>query len=420
MQKHKLLSFLLALLAAIVLWVYAVTVVNPDDQISVQGVPVQFTGLNELQMNQLMLTGGEYQYVDVEIAGRRSDLKELNENTLKAVADLSNVGRPGVYDFSWTLDTPPSVATGDIKLVSYSTQKIKVKISEYKERTDIPVEVEYQGAVSEGFVRDNAVTNLKFVSASGPAEELEKISCARVAVDLADTKVSLDQELAYEFIGSDGEPLTLSEYVTVEYSTIRVMVPVYCFKQIRLDVELIPGGGAGIENAVCTIEPSGIGVIGDEDTLMELSSVLVIRTVKLMDIKDKLEFTIVPELPEGVSIRGEKTEITVKIELKDLVTRTIYVPCDRIVRDNDDVKLEFAVERIPIVVRGRATVVNKLSADTIRITADMANDFDPTNMTVKLGVSLKDGIEAGILGKYSVSVVETVATTEPDETTRDS
>ena len=78
------------------------------------------------------------------------------------------------------------------------------------------------------------------------------------------------------------------------------------------------------------------------------------------------------------------------------------------------------MERIPIVVRGRATVVNKLSADTIRITADMANDFDPTNMTVKLGVSLKDGIEAGILGKYSVSVVETVATTEPDETTRDS
>ena len=82
MQKHKLLSFLLALLAAIVLWVYAVTVVNPDDVASIRGVKVRIVGTNELQMNHLILTGGEVQYVDVEIAGRRSDLKELNNTTL--------------------------------------------------------------------------------------------------------------------------------------------------------------------------------------------------------------------------------------------------------------------------------------------------------------------------------------------------
>ena len=34
MQKSKILAFLLALVVSIVLWFYAVTVVNPDDTLS--------------------------------------------------------------------------------------------------------------------------------------------------------------------------------------------------------------------------------------------------------------------------------------------------------------------------------------------------------------------------------------------------
>ena len=35
MQKSKILAFLLALVVSIVLWFYAVTVVNPDDTITI-------------------------------------------------------------------------------------------------------------------------------------------------------------------------------------------------------------------------------------------------------------------------------------------------------------------------------------------------------------------------------------------------
>lgn len=419
MQKHKLLSFLLALLAAILLWVYAVTVVNPDDQISIRGVPVRITGLNELQMNQLMLTGGESQYVDVEIAGRRSDLKELNSGTLEVVADVGRINGPGTYELSWTLDLPSTVATGDIKLVSSSTNKIKVKVSEFKERPEVPIQIEYQGALAEGFVRDNAVTNLEHVSVSGPAEEIDKISFARIVVDLGDSKTSLDREMEYELIGEDGEPLRLSTYVTIHDPVVRVMVPVHCYKQIQLELELIPGGGATIEDAIYKIEPPVIGVIGDEEALLEMPSTLVIRTVKLVDVMGELSLTVTPELPDGVTIRGQESGVRINVKLEGLMTRTIYVPCDRILRDNDDGKLTFAIDRIPITVRGKTEVIHSLNADMIHITADMDNDFDSNNMTVNLEVSLEEGLDGGILGKYSVPVVEAVEETDPDETTSD-
>ena len=68
MQKHKILSFLLALVVSIGLWVYAVTVVNPDDTTYIRDVRVRIVGTNELRSDNLMLTGGEAQTVNVEIS----------------------------------------------------------------------------------------------------------------------------------------------------------------------------------------------------------------------------------------------------------------------------------------------------------------------------------------------------------------
>ena len=100
MQKHKPLAFLLALLVSIGLWVYAVTVVNPNDTVRISDIKVRIIGTSELDSNNLMLTGGENQTVNVEIAGRRSDLKELNSTSLEAIADVSNIDRAGSYEVS--------------------------------------------------------------------------------------------------------------------------------------------------------------------------------------------------------------------------------------------------------------------------------------------------------------------------------
>lgn len=419
MQKHKIWSFLLAILAAAMLWVYAVTVVNPDDQTGIRGVPVRITGTNELRMNGLMLTGGEFQTVDVEIAGRRSDLKELNNTTLEAVADAGKIDGPGTFELSWSLDPPSTVASGDIKLVSSSTNKIKVKVSEFLSRSDIPVEIQYEGALAEGFVRDPAVTNLQTVTVSGPAEEVERIRCARVVVELDDSRTSLDRELTYDLIDEEGEVMSLSSYVTVLEPVLRVRVPVYCYKQIELALEIVDGGGARAEHVRYTIDPPTLGVIGDESVLADIESGMVLRTVKLAEVKDSLTFTVTPELPNGVTVRGGETEIKVTVKLEGLATRTIYIPTEQILRENDGMALEFAVDRIPVTFRGKAEDIYRLSVDKLRVTADMTNDFDSNTMTVRLEVHIEAELDCGILGKVSAPVAEPTEETDPNETTGD-
>ena len=91
MQKSKILAFLLALVVSIVLWFYAVTVVNPDDTITISGISVQFEGTEALTSQGLMLTGGDSTKVSIKVSGRRSDLKELNNETVTAIADVTRI-----------------------------------------------------------------------------------------------------------------------------------------------------------------------------------------------------------------------------------------------------------------------------------------------------------------------------------------
>lgn len=409
MQRHKILAFLLALVVSIGLWVYAVTVVNPDDTTYIRDVRVRIVGTNELKSNNLMLTGGEDQTVNVEISGRRSNLKELNSTTLEAVADVSNIDSAGTYEVSWVLNPPSSVASGDVSLISANSNKITVQVSEYNERPAIPVSVEYTGQLPDGYVRDQAILNVETVAVSGPAEEVNKISKAIVTVDLSSATQTINDEMSYRLVDAEGVTLELSSYVTLASPAVRVSVPVSCYKQIDLVVDIIEGGGATEKNVKLTIDPPTIGVSGTAEALKDLDK-LVIREVDLSQITGTQTWTVVPDLPVGVTNRASETSVTITLSLTGLMTKRITIPCTSIQRLNDVDTLNFGEQSVIISVRGTPTELSRIKESDIKITADMTNDYDPATKSVTLKITLPAGTSAGVVGgPYTLQVIEVPA-----------
>lgn len=409
MQKHKILSFLLALLVSIGLWVYAVTVVNPDDTVSIRDVRVRITGTSDLASHNLMITGGEDQTVDVEIAGRRSDLKELNSSSLEAIANVSNIDSPGVYEISWTLDPPSTVASGDIRISNTSSNKISVKVSEVNQRPEIPVEVEYTGTLDDGFVRDPATLSAETLSVQGPAEEVEKIVKAVVSVNLDGATESISEDLDYTLYDENDQVLTLSKYVTVSEPIIHVSVPISSYKQISLKVKIINGGGATKDDVTCTIEPSTIGVSGSAEALEKLTE-LQIKEIDLAQVSEAQTWTVTPDLPAGVTNRASENTVVVSLAFNGLTTRKITIKCSDIERLDDAENLEFGEQNVVILVRGKSDAVMAIREEDIVVTADMVNDYDPTTKTVTLTIKLPAGSKAGVVGApYTVQVIDTTS-----------
>lgn len=405
--KSKILAFLLALVVSIVLWFYAVTVVNPDDTITISGISVQFEGTEALTSQGLMLTGGDSTKVSIKVSGRRSDLKELNNETVTAIADVTRIAASGSYQLSWSVVWPSTVATGDISETSRAPSRISVTVSDIKENPEVPVELEYTGEPKTGYMIDksNLTLGTQSISVRGPAEEVNKIARAVVRVDVTDADALIDTDCPVVLLDKDGNELSLSQYVTSSADSVRVTIPILQYKDIKLNATLISGGGATSEDAEVTIEPSTLRVTGNTAVLDAMADELTIRTIDLAQITGTETFEVTPELPSGVTSRADSQTVKITVTLKGLVTKEFTVPTANILRKEAPAGMTFADQNVKITVRGRASVMSSLRMEDLTVTADFSRHYDAAAKQVELEVALPANVSAGVIGgPYTVQV----------------
>lgn len=414
MQQHKVLAFLLALVASVCLWFYAVTVVNPDDTISISGIKVRIDGTDILEARELMLVGGEDLRVSVKLSGRRSDLKELNNDTVTAVASVARVTEAGNAEVSWSLEFPSDVAAGDISIESRSSYNVTVPVSRIVEKTDVPVRVDYQVTTANGFWTDvsELICNTDTLTVRGPAEEVEAIDRAEVLLQAQDADEMVESEAPCVFVDADGTPLELSGYCTVSADKVNLVLPVYHCKEIELSVKLTAGGGVTTSDTECTVTPERLLLTGSEDALAEVGDKLEIAHVELANFFGGAVPSVSMEairdlLPAGVTVRTEAINASISLKLVDIAVRTIQVPVEQIVRTDEEETLQFDVESVAIQVRGRTEVVEAMTAEDLKLTADLKNDYDPETglVTLKAEVAQKNGA-AVVREPFTVRVTE--------------
>ena len=112
MKRSKLITMAISLLAAICLWAYVVTVVNPDGDTIISGIPVTFSGQEVLREDQQLVIKGDYtDMVSVHFYGKNTDLKKLEQykDEISAVVDVSKVRSAKEYQLTYQLTLPNAV-----------------------------------------------------------------------------------------------------------------------------------------------------------------------------------------------------------------------------------------------------------------------------------------------------------------------
>ena len=109
MKKSKLITMAISLLAAICLWIYVVTVVNPEGTTTISNIPVTFSGAEVLREDQGLVLSGDYQdMVTVSFTGKNSDMKKLEQNKeeISAGGGVSKIRSTRDYTLSYDLLLP--------------------------------------------------------------------------------------------------------------------------------------------------------------------------------------------------------------------------------------------------------------------------------------------------------------------------
>ena len=268
-MKRKLVYGLLSVLIAIGLWLYVVTVVNPEWEDTFYNIPVVLETEEILQERGLMLVSEEDPKVTLRLSGNRADMINLNASNITIRADLSRIYSAGEQTLGYSIIYPDGVPGNAFEILNQSPQQITLSVVERKSK-DVDVQVVFNGTVPEQFIafKDEAVLDYEKITVAGPADIVNKITTARVEVDLENQKETFSQQYSYVFCDAEGNAVE-SDWLTANTQQIQYKLKIQQWKDITLRVDVIDGGGLTQAQSV-PVTTETIRVAGSEKQLADL------------------------------------------------------------------------------------------------------------------------------------------------------
>lgn len=416
-MKHKIGNILMAILIAFGLWLYVITVVSPNQERFYSDIPVILQNTGTLTDRGLMILSNDTPTVNLTLAGTRSDLNKITNENLALTADLSSIYEPGEYLLHYNVATPGDVPTGAVS-AQKSPDRVTVTVVRRITR-EVPVKINYQGAVKEGYLLDKSGTELdhEVISITGPEEVVEKIDHAAITVNCEGRTESLGESYVFVLQDADNQPVD-AKHITTNTGEIWVQIRITQTKTIPLTLTIQNGGGATEQTAEILIDPVEITISGSESALAELESINL-GTIDLADIESAttLEFPIT--LPEGVENENRITKAIVTISFPELATATFDITRISVVNVESGMEADLLTKVMTVTVRGPAAQIQKLRQGNITVTVDLSGVTGTE--TVEPTITFSDSFpDVGAVGKYSISVSvapipETTAQTDATE-----
>ena len=400
-MTNKLLTALLSVGVALLLWLYVVTVVSPNSDGHYNNVPITVQGEAVLQDRGLMIVSGELPTVSLHLEGNRTDLNKINSSNILIGVDVSGIGEPGRYSLSLTqpyfLSGVPNTA---ITVLSKSPGTVTVEVDRRISKP-VPVDIQYSGTLPENYMADkeNRVLDHETVTISGPQAVVDQIAMARIEVDLEARNDSLSGQYPYTLCNEKGEPVDAKMIVT-DVEAVSLTLKIVRVKEVALSVAVTEGGGATAATSVITIDPQVILVSGSDSLLEGLES-LELGTLDQSELA-KDEVLLIPiKLPEGITNETGVNEVKVDVKFPELTTKELTVTNIQPINIPDGLDVQIITKQLELLLRGPKDAVESVKADNISVTVDFSGE-QPGTASVKALITVSiPGV--GAVGTYQVT-----------------
>ena len=408
MKKNKLPMLLPSLSNAILMWLYAVTVVNPNDTSTISGIPVSFANEDVIRSQDLMVTGGSSDTVSLRISGRRSELKKLSKNNIEVTVDLSQITEEGNHDLPYTVQFPANVSSGELSIDNRSPATVSVT-AEHSIRRTIEVRTVFEGDVSPGAEGESLVIDTDTmkvtpgeVTVTGPAEQVEAIDCAMITIDRSGISETTVAEYDYELLDASGDPVNRDELVAdVEKFTINI--PVLKFKEVPLTVRTVDGGGATAANVSYSLSADSIKISGDP-SLVDRIHQIELGTLDFASVIGPTTRTYSVSLPEGVNNASGVTEVELTAEVSGLNVINLTIDDFTLINVPENLTAESLGESVQLTLRGTPAALSNLKPEDVAVTVDLSSFTQPGTFIVPVTVKLPDGLQVGPIGSNTLTV----------------
>ena len=402
LTSNKWFLIAVSCLISIFLWVYVNSVENVDIENTITGIPVTYLGEEDILADRkLIVTDKADQTVTLRLYGKRSDISSIKKSDIQVTVDLTDVKNTGEIERVYDVALTNGVDINDI-FIDKTPTYVTVNIDRMS-TTKVEIRGEINVTVAEGYMAEPAEYDREYIEISGPGELISKVDHAFVRVERENLNKTVTNSVDYKLIDAEGNEV-VSDEIEVDVDQVEVTIPVVMYKEVVLDVDIIPGGGAKKTDAVVEIEPRTIALSGDAGILSSLNKISI-GSVDLSDfaISHTATFTI-PVSNELNNLSGI-TEAEVKVSVKNLATKRLLVSNIEFDNVSEGYTATSVTQYLEVMIRGPQEIIDLVNAYNVRIVADLADLGSAVGRYAVDAKVIVDGYsDAGGVGDYSVVV----------------
>ncbi len=402
-MKNKVIYALLSAVIAFGLWMYVITVVNPEAEQTYYDVPVVLANESVLRDKGLMILTDTEPKVTLVLRGNRTDLNRLKNSDITLLADLAKINTAGNQYLNYSISYPGEFADNAFEVLSHAPDQVNLEIVEWGSK-EIDVVIQYLGNTPQDYFADkeNVILNHEKVTITGPKSAIDQISQARVNVSLDGRNQTFRESFRYTLCDEAGNPVDAAQIKT-NVAEVEIELRVLRVKEVPLLVEVVYGGGANSENAQVVVEPQTIKVAGI-DTILEGLDKLVLGTVNLSEIAENTTLTFPIHLAQDLINLSGLEEATVAVTFEDLETKTLTISNIQVTGLPQNMTASVGTQVCKVTVRGPKAQIDAITEEHVTIRVDLTDAQLGEDMYV--AQVYVDGAFPGVgaLGTYQISV----------------
>ncbi len=368
-----------SLLLAFALWFLAVQINDPKETVNFSNISVRLINTDLLdQENKVYEVLDNTDVVRVTIRAPKSITKDLRASDIVAVADVSKLTDINTIAISYNIQGVPATSYDTIR-GDHDTVRLNVeeKVSKW-----IRVQSQTVGEVAEGYMVMNASPDQTQIEVTGPESAVERISSARVEVDVSGASTSMSLSVEPQLYDAEGNLLDLPR-VSKNVSYIHMSVEVLAVKEIPvvLNVTGTPAEGyLATGQLECT--PETVRIAGTASAISNVNSISVPaeelditgatgNVVEIINVRDYLKDNI------RFADNGFNGRVTATVYVEPVVDRTFVLRKDDfdVVNVPADYEMELTVPEggYKLTISGLDAAVSQVPEETVRGRVDIGD-----------------------------------------------
>ena len=363
---------IISLLSAIVLWMYVMAVVDPEDTKLYENIPITITNLNEIKDLGLVVDPDDNLVTSVYIKGKLSDLQKISANNIDVYGTVSNPieGQNQLY---------LRASVNDKVTTEFKSDTIVINLEKsIEEEKNITVNI-------TGVYKDNVdkvdLDKTKVV-VSGPRSSVDSVKYVQATFDA--NKESVDtKSTELELKALDSE-MNEVDHVTLEFNKVTAKVSYFQQKQVKINPIFSSNESNLVQDQDFTIIPSEINIKGKSDVINNIDSINTkIINVDELGTNNKI---VDLDIPDGIN--ADKDSVTIKLINKNKTKNSTFI------YSGDDISLLNNEEDVSI---------NDFEIpDDIIVKIQYDNDSDRISKNdLKLYLDFSEGIVSGT--RYAIT-----------------